>query len=144
MSSRASLRSEWRLLAPDGDLLPSKQPDGGRFGLGSLRSQQAADAFFSGLLQELWIGPNVMIRLRPPSWSPDEKTLVYSERAPGGQCDIGLLTLGAEPKSRHFLQTEFSDAGGAFSRDGLFVAYVSNESGREEIYVRPFSGAPGK
>jgi Tol biopolymer transport system component len=37
-----------------------------------------------------------------------------------------------------FLQTRFNERWGAFSPDGRWVAYASNESGRDEIYVRPF------
>ena len=37
-----------------------------------------------------------------------------------------------------FLKTPFREVWGAFSPDGRWVAYQSNESGRNEIYVRPF------
>jgi len=39
-----------------------------------------------------------------------------------------------------FLQTEFDERCGQFSPDGRWVAYQSNESGRTEVYVRPFPG----
>ena len=39
-----------------------------------------------------------------------------------------------------FLKTPFDERGGTFSPDGRWVAYMSNESGRMEIYVRPFAG----
>ena len=44
-----------------------------------------------------------------------------------------------------FLKTPFREGYGAFSPDGRWVAYESNESGRNEIYVRPFvlTAAPG-
>ena len=43
-----------------------------------------------------------------------------------------------------FLRTEFDEGQGYFSPDGRWVAYYSDESGRYEIYVRPFSaGSPG-
>ena len=43
-----------------------------------------------------------------------------------------------------FLTTEFAERIGRFSPDGRWIAYQSNESGMEEIYVRPFSpGAAG-
>ena len=41
-----------------------------------------------------------------------------------------------------FLQTPFNEAQGQFSPDGRWVAYASNESGRNEVYVTPFPG-PG-
>ena len=39
-----------------------------------------------------------------------------------------------------FLKTPFNENGGAFSPDGRWVAYQSNEAGRDEIYLRPFAG----
>jgi len=43
-----------------------------------------------------------------------------------------------------FLSTPFNEQGGVFSPDGRWVAYQSNESGRDEIYVRPFPGPGGQ
>ena len=44
----------------------------------------------------------------------------------------------------HFLQTEFNELNGQFSPDGRWIAYTSDESGRNEIYVGPFPGPGGK
>jgi hypothetical protein len=41
-----------------------------------------------------------------------------------------------------FLKTQFQESGARFSPDGKWLAYVSNESGRFEVYVRPFHGEP--
>jgi hypothetical protein len=46
--------------------------------------------------------------------------------------------------ARTFLSTPFSDSSGMFSPDGRWLAYISNESGRNDIYVRPFPGPGGK
>ena len=43
-----------------------------------------------------------------------------------------------------FLQTEFAERLGRFSPDGRWMAYVSNESGTDEVYVRPFPVSSGK
>ncbi len=43
-----------------------------------------------------------------------------------------------------FLQSSFNESAAKFSADGRFVAYVSDESGRFEVYVRPFPGGDGK
>jgi Tol biopolymer transport system component len=43
-----------------------------------------------------------------------------------------------------FLQTQFNESHGQFSPDGRWLAYTSDESGRNEIYVRPFPGPGGK
>jgi len=43
-----------------------------------------------------------------------------------------------------FLKTNFDERRAQFSPDGRWVAYQSNESGRAEIYVRPFQGQTGR
>ncbi len=65
------------------------------------------------------------------SWSPDGKTLVYTEQTTGlRHFDIGLLTLDGEPKNAALPpDTIQSSVGGVLSPDGRFLAYVSNESG---------------
>ena len=55
-----------------------------------------------------------------------------------------MLPLEGERQSRPFLQTQFSEAAAVFSPDGNWLAYVSNESGQNEIYVQPFPGPGGK
>ena len=43
-----------------------------------------------------------------------------------------------------YVQSEFEESNANFSPDGHFIAHVSNESGRNEVYVAPFPGAGGK
>jgi len=43
-----------------------------------------------------------------------------------------------------FLATAFQERGASFSPDGQWIAYVSNESGRDEVYVRPYPGPGGQ
>jgi hypothetical protein len=56
-----------------------------------------------------------------------------------------VLSLEGEHKATLLLGTEFQEGLGSFSPDGRWVAYLSNESGRLEVYVRPFvaSGSAG-
>ena len=81
----------------------------------------------------------------PLSWSPDGQVLAFSEQAgpgsPGGS-DIWILPLGGEPEE--FAVTSFSEHTPSFSPDGRWVAYRSNESGRMEVYVRPYPGPGGR
>jgi serine/threonine-protein kinase len=100
---------------------------------------QSADG--SGAAERLTTEEHTM---RPTSWSPDGKTLAYTSDGPNGQSEIGLLMLDGDRSTRPFLQTPFNVAGAAFSPNGRFVAYNSDESGRNEIYVRSFSGPGGK
>jgi len=82
-------------------------------------------------------------------WSPDGRFLLYTELDPKTRADLWVLppsseTRNAERKPMPFLRTEFDERNARFSPDGRWVAYQSNESGRDEIYVRGFSpGEPG-
>ncbi len=86
----------------------------------------------------------------PWDWSRDGKFLLFDER--GGsrtQEDLWILPMNGEHKPVVFLQTEFIEADARFSPDGRWMAYVSDESGQFEVYIRPFqepgtqSGKPG-
>ncbi len=78
--------------------------------------------------------------LSPYSWSPDG-SLAYqtSERLFEG-FDVWVLPPGGSPQP--FLQTKDNETHPAFSPDGRWMAYVSDESGRWEVKVRPYPG-PG-
>jgi len=83
--------------------------------------------------------------------SPDGKLLAYHDNKSDGDTDIWTLPLDTtDPehpkpgKPAQFVATPAREAGPAFSPDGRYVAYFSNESGRYEIYVKPRPGADGK
>jgi serine/threonine-protein kinase len=88
----------------------------------------------------------------PSSWSPDGKWLAFTEAGtPATGRDIWYLPLEGEAlnagpearKPRVFLKTPANEDNGVFSPDGHWLAYESNESGRFEVYVRPFPPGPG-
>ncbi len=80
----------------------------------------------------------------PTSWSPDGRFLLYTRRTPEGS-DIWVLPVtGADRKPSALVATKFSEFSGRFSPDGTLVAYGSNESGRDEVYVTTFPGGQGK
>jgi dipeptidyl aminopeptidase/acylaminoacyl peptidase len=81
--------------------------------------------------------------LGPTSWSPDGKILAYTENHPSTGGDIWLLPIEGKRKPQLFLKTSFNEDQAMFSPDGRWIAYVSNESGRNEVYVRPFPGSGG-
>ena len=78
----------------------------------------------------------------PGSWSPDGTTLAFHERKAGGERDIWTVARGQEPMP--FLLTPFDERSPRFSPDGRWLAYVSDESGRDEVYVQPFPGPGAK
>jgi serine/threonine-protein kinase len=81
---------------------------------------------------------------RPSSFPSDGRTLIYSELSPNTGQDIWVLPLDGDRKTRAFLQTPFQESSGQLSLDGRWLAYASDESGRLEVYVRPFPGPGGK
>jgi Tol biopolymer transport system component len=79
----------------------------------------------------------------PFSLSSDGQLLAYVKADPTNGQDIWVLPVAEPAKQRPFLQTRFREGAPQFSPDGRWIAYVSDESGRTEIYVRPFPG-PGE
>ena len=77
----------------------------------------------------------------PLSWSPDGRVLAFRQPGRPAGFDIWLLPRGGEPSP--FIVTPFEERSAAFSPDGRWFAYDSNESGRFEVYVRPYPG-PGE
>jgi Tol biopolymer transport system component len=75
----------------------------------------------------------------PSSWSADGRFLLYAVMEGGSKNHLWVLPLAARQKPFPFHRTEFNEHDGHFSPDGHWVAYVSDESGRSEVYVRPFS-----
>ncbi len=73
------------------------------------------------------------------SSSRDGRFLLYTVENPDTKSDVWVLPLQGDRKPIPFLNTEFNESSGQFAPDGHRVAYTSDESGREEIYVREFS-----
>jgi len=78
----------------------------------------------------------------PTSWSHDGRFLLYHiTNTPKTGVDMWILPLQGDRKPVLLLGTDFTEAQGSFSPDMRWIAYTSNESGRSEIYVRPFSAS---
>jgi eukaryotic-like serine/threonine-protein kinase len=80
----------------------------------------------------------------PFSWSADGKFIAYSVLDPKTKNDIWVLPLSGDKKAFALLQTPFNEAFPQISPDGKWIAYDSDETGRREIYVRPFPTGTGK
>jgi Tol biopolymer transport system component len=78
------------------------------------------------------------------SWSPDGHYVLFSSESPKTKSDLWVLPLTGDRKPFPFAQTEFNETQGAFSPDGRWIAFVSDESGTAEIYAAPFPGPGAK
>jgi dipeptidyl aminopeptidase/acylaminoacyl peptidase len=75
-------------------------------------------------------------------WSADDRFVLYRSQHPQTRYDIWALPLQGDRKPFAVVQTGVDERDAQFSPDGKWIAYESDESGRFEIYVRPFPG-PG-
>jgi serine/threonine-protein kinase len=92
--------------------------------------------------QERAIIPNDSV-LVPTSWSPDDKRLLLYRDSQQTDTDV-LLYDTADGKLKELVATPASEREGTFSPDGKWMAYSSDESGRNEVYVRSLEGPVGR
>ena len=74
----------------------------------------------------------------PSSWSPDGRFILFQTQTPNA--DIFVLSVG-DLKVTPFATSRFGETNAKFSPDGRLVAYVSDETGRPEVYLAPFGNA---
>jgi serine/threonine-protein kinase len=132
------LRAAWNQLTFNGrSLAPIWTPDGKRVTYATAEEN-------SKLLWKLADGSGSEELLsseagNPHSWSPDGRWLARTSGGVGLSAALAVLSMDAERRTRPFLSKEGSSFNApAFSPDGRWLAYVSDESGRREIYVRGF------
>ena len=136
------------------DEKPVWSPDGTRIAFASGRANAASPNLFwqradgTGEAQRLTESNNAQ---RPAAWHPSGKFLIFEEVNPTTNTDLMALPMGGDESSGWkpgtpavFLNSPFQESEAAFSPDGRWLAYVSNEGGRSDVYVRPFPGPGGK
>jgi len=132
---------------PGEDETPVWMPDGKRLAFAGVRSGTGK------LLSKLADGAGAeeeLLAIRgghrhANSWSPDGQFLAFEEQlASGTGRDIFVLSLKADRKPIPFLQAPFNEWQAAFSPDGRWLAYASEESGKTEVYVQAYPGPSGK
>ncbi len=79
----------------------------------------------------------------PTDWSHDGRFLLFTDTDPKTGPDIWVLPMIGERKPVPYLKTEFNETEARFSPDDRFVAYQSNLSGTNEIYVQTFPDPAG-
>jgi serine/threonine-protein kinase len=129
---------------PAPDIYPVWTPDGRRLAFRSGRSGppnvywQAADG--TGVVERLTESPNEQV---PYSFAADGTRLVLRQDGPKSGGDLMVLALDGARRVTPLIQTPFNERNGEISPDGRWLAYESDESGQEEIYVRPFPDVNG-
>ena len=99
----------------------------------------------SGAAEETALNPGAEDE-RPQSWSADGRFLILDSRPQSRQNipEISVLPRTGDSKPFSYLNASYANSGGRLSPDGRWLAYVSNESGRPEVFVTPFPRAKGK
>ncbi len=114
-------------------------PDGGRLVFDSRRDGR------HGLYVKAVSGaaPEVLLvdseGLNATDWSADGKYVLYNSLDPTTDWDLWVLPMEAPGDAWPLLKTANNERQGTFSPDGRWVVYLSNASGRPEIYVRAFA-----
>lgn len=80
----------------------------------------------------------------PWDWSTDGRYIACVVNGGATRWDIYVLPLEGDRKMIPFATSQFAEMAPRFSPDGKWIAYSSGESGRREVYVRPFPGPGGK
>jgi serine/threonine protein kinase/Tol biopolymer transport system component len=131
---------------PAADVFPVWSPDGSRIVFASARKGHndlyVKDA--SGAASEELLYESDADKF-PTDWSRDGRFIVFDSIDPKGKTkyDIGVLPLFGDRKPIPYLQTQFNEMAAAFSPDGHWLAYESDETGSFEIYLAPFPAGGG-
>jgi serine/threonine protein kinase/Tol biopolymer transport system component len=128
------------------DGVPIWSPDGRRIAFSSRRG--TAPAIYekpsdSSRPEQVLLPAETGVKA-PLSWTPDGRTLLYRALdVSGGTSDLSAVSFDTRQQFA-VAQTAFDERDGQFSPDGKWVAYLSDESGRFEVYVQPFPGPGGR
>ena len=87
----------------------------------------------SGMLETLLVRPQQVWEVQ---FAPDGRTMVFRENHPQTRRDIWIAPLDSPQAARPLLRTPFEERAIALSPDGRWLAYVSNETGANEVYAR--------
>ena len=138
-------RGTFTRLTFHGGRRPIWTPDGRRV---AFMSPQA------GPINQFWVpadgsgSPEPLLTSRhpqfPESFTPDGQHLAFMDIDPETDNDLWVLPLQGDRKPKVLVRSPFAERGAAFSPDGRWVAYSSNESGSWQVYVQRYGGGGGK
>jgi serine/threonine protein kinase len=123
--------------------VPTWTPDGKRIAF--LSNKEGQNVFWqladgSGGLEQLTTNDFLHAAL---SFTPDGQQMAFIESNPTTGNDIWVMRM-SDRKAQPFIRTPFNESCPQFSPDGHWMAYVSNESAHNEIYVQSYPGPGGK
>jgi Tol biopolymer transport system component len=127
---------------PLDEIFPHWTPDGKRIAFGTRTGTifwQPADG--TGRREALTHGEYPRY---PASFSRDGKTMAFVEIHPSRRRDIWLMRLDGDRQPQPLLTTDADESDARISPDGRWLAYVSDETGRDEIFVRPMGSRGGR
>jgi serine/threonine protein kinase/Tol biopolymer transport system component len=136
-----------RLTFAKGDSMrPVWSPDGNRVAYSGTREGGAPGSLYqkpaSGAEKEQLLFKSSESKF-VTSWSSDGRYLLYTASNPKTKNDLWMLSLEGGPQANPLLNSEFNEDDGQFSPGMHWIAYVSDESGRDEVYVQEFSKVSG-
>jgi Tol biopolymer transport system component/predicted Ser/Thr protein kinase len=122
-------------------IFPTWSPDGQMLAFVSRNAIYIAPANGAGKAEKLYQSATLPF---VNAWSPDGKSILFSERAEKSQADLWVLPVTGDRKPTPVVQGRFNEASGALSPDGRWLLYTSDETGKFELYVQGFPEAKGK
>jgi eukaryotic-like serine/threonine-protein kinase len=127
---------------PLDEIFPRWTADGTRIAFGTRTGRifwKSADG--SGPREELSHGAYPRY---PASFSRDGKRMAFVEIHPSQRRDIWMMSLDGDRRSEPLIATDADERDARFSPDGQWLAYVSDETGRDEVFIRPIGTRGGR
>jgi Tol biopolymer transport system component len=138
-------RANWNPVTRDPgiDNVPLWTPDDQSIVFATQRATPGTFSFFqkradgTGDAVEILKAEHLGGNFKPYDWTPDGTQMLF-DYGPAATLDIGIMTVGGDQDWRPLIAGDALEAAPSLSRDGNWIAYASNRSGRCEIYTERF------